>query len=272
MLNNQYSIKKISLFLFLSLFVSACVEIPETGQKTLMLTTPAEEKQMGEQAYAEVMKKEKISKDPRLNGILKRVGNEIAQEAAQPDFNWEFNIIVSEQVNAWCMPGGKVAFYTGIFPYLKNEAGMATVMGHEVAHAVLRHAGQRISQQMKQQLGLGLLSGATSGLFKNPAAHDQIMNIFGAGSNVAFALPHSRESETEADVIGLKYMAKAGYDPEEALRFWQRFSQAGGQAPPEFLSTHPAGATRINTIKRLLPDAKKYYQQAEKKYGLGQTL
>ncbi|MCI5072166.1 M48 family metallopeptidase [bacterium] len=265
-------IQKTILFLIFSFFVTSCVEIPETGEKTLMLTTPAEEKKMGEQAYAEVMQKEKINKNPRLNTILKRVGYNIAQEASQPNFNWEFKIIESEQINAWCMPGGKVAFYTGIFPYLKNEAGMATVMGHEVAHAVLRHSGQRISQQMKQQLGLGLLSGATSGLFNNPQAHDQIMAIFGAGSNVAFALPHSRESETEADVVGLKYMAKAGYNPEEALRFWQRFSQAGGQAPPEFLSTHPAGITRINTIKRLLPDAKHYYQQAAKKYGLGETL
>lgn len=266
MLKNKCNFKKIGLFLSFCLFIGACVKIPK------MLTTPAEENKMGEQAYAEVIKKEKINKDPRLNNILKRVGHKIAQQAAQSNFNWEFNIIESEQINAWCMPGGKVAFYTGIFPYLKNEAGMATVMGHEVAHAVLRHAGERISQQMKQQLGLGILSGVSSGLFKNPAAHDQIMSIFGAGSNIAFALPHSRESETEADVVGLKYMAKAGYDPDEALRFWQRFSQAGGQAPPEFLSTHPAGNTRIQTIKKLLPEAKQIYLQASQKQGLGVTL
>jgi len=210
--------------------------------------------------------KSKINKDPRLNAILQRVGQRIAQQVNDKDFKWEFTIIESKEQNAWCMPGGKVAFYTGIFPTLKTEAAMAAVMGHEVAHAVLRHSGQRITQEMGANIALGALS---IGLANSPH-RDGLMAALGAGATVGVILPFSRGHESEADLVGLKYMAKAGYDPQEAVRFWERFKSAGGT--PEFLSTHPSGDRRIRELNSHMAEALKLYQAAPQKSGLGENL
>lgn len=256
------------LFPMLTAFMGSCVTIPETGQRTLLLTSEAQEKSLGAEGYQEVLKKETISKDMRLNLILQRVGKRISRQANKPDYNWEFTLIESDQQNAWCMPGGKVAFYTGILPALQNEAGMAAVMGHEVAHATLRHSGQRISQQ--QALGIGMSIASLS--FANSDNQDLLMGLLGAGATVGILLPYSRSHETEADTVGIKYMAQAGYDPREAVSFWKRFGQTGGQAPPQFLSTHPSGSSRINNLQKLLPEALRLYSQASPKYALGDTL
>jgi len=243
--------------------IQACITLPETGQSALLLTSEAQEIQMGSEGYQEVLKKSKLSKDARLNAILQRVGHKVAVQAQQPQYKWEFALIESKEMNAWCMPGGKVAFYTGILPKLQNEAAMAAVMGHEVAHAVLRHSGQRISQSMIVGLGLGVAQLSMA----NSQYKDQLLGMLGAGATVGVILPFSRGHESEADTVGLKYMAKAGYDPQEAVRFWQRFKSEG--APPEFLSTHPSGDTRIQELTQKMPSALALYQAAPVKMGLG---
>jgi predicted Zn-dependent protease len=259
---------QITTLILLFATTTGCVKIPETGESKFMLTTVEQENEMGAQGYAEVLKEEKIVKIEPAYSILQRVGRRIADVANRPDFNWEYNLIASDELNAWCMPGGKIAVYTGILPYMQNEAGMAAVIGHEVAHATLRHSGQRISQEMGLQTVLGVVSGG----LQNSPNHDQIMGLLGVGTNLGLLLPYGRQHETQADRIGLEYMAQAGYDPRQAVAFWQRFAQAtGGQAPPEFLSTHPGSGTRINDLQEKMDEALRMYQRSPK-YGLGQPL
>lgn len=259
-------------WLFLVLFVvtapTACVQIPETGKSALILTTQSQENQLGEDGYKEVLKEAKVSTNKRANTILQRVGKAIAAQANRPDFKWEYTLIESKEMNAWCMPGGKIAVYTGILPFMKNEAGMATVLGHEVAHATLRHSGQRISQQMI--LGLGLSAADIS--LGSSQHRDTLMGLLGAGATVGIMLPYGRGHESEADRVGLKYMAKAGYDPREAVRFWQRFSKGTGSGPPEFLSTHPSGGRRIRDLQAEQSVAMRYYKNARAQRGIGENF
>jgi predicted Zn-dependent protease len=175
------------------------------------------------------------------------------------DYKWEFNLIESAEVNAWCMPGGKVAFYTGILPVCRNDTGIAVVMGHEVAHAVAKHGAERMSHGLLAQMGGMALSAA---LANEPQRTQALwMGAFGLGAQYGVLLPFSRTQESEADHLGLVFMAKAGYSPEAAIAFWQRMSaQGGGAAPPEFMSTHPSDQTRIENIQRLLPEALKEYK------------
>jgi len=259
-----------SIIILSTLFtLQSCVTLPETGQKKLMLTSQAQEIQMGDQGYQEVLQTAKIIKTEPAYSILQDVGSRIASQANQPDFQWEYNLIDENQMNAWCMPGGKIAVYTGILSFMKNEAGMAAVIGHEVAHATLRHAGQRISQQF----GLSAILGIVSGGLQNSKNHDAVLSAMGVGSNLFVAMPFSRKHETESDLVGLNYMAKAGYDPREAIAFWQRFAQAtAGSAPPEFMSTHPGAETRIQDLTDNMAEAMKLYNQASVRYGLGREL
>src|SRR5690606_15652199 len=175
-------------------------------------------------------------------------------------FAWEFTLMNDETVNAWCMPGGKVAFYTGIMPICRDEAGVAVVMGHEVAHAIANHGGERMSQGLVQQLGGVAL---TVALQEQPQLTQQLaLTAFGAGSTIGYILPHSRQQESEADEIGLIFMAMAGYNPQEAPEFWKRMeAKSGGSGTPEFLSTHPAPSSRIKELERLIPEAMKYYKK-----------
>jgi predicted Zn-dependent protease len=175
-------------------------------------------------------------------------------------YEWEFNLVESKEVNAWCMPGGKVVFYTGILPVTQNEGGLAVVMGHEIAHAIAGHGNERMSQVLVAQLGGMALSEA---LDNKPEETRQLwMMAFGAGAQLGVLLPFSRLHESEADQMGLIFMAMAGYNPNQAVGFWERMAEMkGGGAPPEFLSTHPSDKTRIKNIKSLLPDAMKYYKE-----------
>jgi len=175
------------------------------------------------------------------------------------NFKWEFNLVENDVPNAWCMPGGKVVFYTGILPYTKDEAGLAVVMGHEIAHAVARHGNERMSQQAFAQYG----SIALSSLWKEkPKQTRALLDMaVGVGSNVAVLLPFSRTHESEADKMGLIFMSMAGYDPAQAVEFWKRMAEGGGQKPPEFLSTHPSDETRIKDLKAYLPEAMKYFKK-----------
>ncbi|MEZ4704139.1 MAG: M48 family metallopeptidase [Bdellovibrionota bacterium] len=247
-----------------SALLHACVTL-ETGQSVFMVTSVEQEKELGEKGYEEVLAKEKISKDPAMNAVLMRVGKRIAAQANQPNFEWEFNLIESKQLNAWCMPGGKVAVYTGILPHMKTEAGMAVVLGHEVAHATLRHSGQRISQQMGLSTALQILAGGS----ENKTTLMALMGV----AQYGVIMPFGRKHETQADLLGLKYMARAGYDPREALEFWKRFGQAtAGSSPPEFLSTHPGADTRIKDLETHMKEAMQLYNQTSSQYGQGQTL
>jgi metalloendopeptidase OMA1, mitochondrial len=228
-----------------------------------MMVSEGEEMSLGDQAYREVLAKSKIEKDPRVNEVVRRIGERIATAADRPDYKWEFVVIDDPKTaNAFALPGGKVAVYTGLFPVAQTEAGLATVMGHEVAHALARHGSERMSQQMGVQVigtGIAVALGAsgTSGVTQQAA-----MQAFGIGSQVGVLLPFGRSQESEADHIGLILMAKAGYDPAEAVGFWERMEKLSHSgAPPEFLSTHPSEDTRAKQIEAWLPEAETYYRK-----------
>lgn len=224
---------------------------------------------MGVQSYNEVLGKEKESGDPRLTEVVKRVGKRIAAVSAMPDLNWEVRLLESKQQNAFALPGGKIAVYTGILPVCANEAGLAAVLGHEVSHVIARHGAQRMSQQI---LLTGAMTAASISLSNNKD-RGLILGALGLGTALGITLPFSRTDETEADQIGLTYMALAGYDPREAIHFWNRFAQENkGSKTLEFLSTHPADETRSKRLQDLLPRALDEYQKAQVKYGIGEVF
>lgn len=239
-----------------------CATAPYTGRKQLLFTSIGEEKALGAQAYAEVLNKEKISTDPKINNMVRRIGERIAAVANKPDYKWEFKVIDDNKTaNAFALPGGKVAVYTGILPYTQTEAGLAFVMGHEVGHALARHGGERMSQQLLLQLGQAGLNAAIAN--KSPIAIQALNAAYGVATTVGVTLPFSRTQEYEADHIGIILMAKAGYDPREAPRFFENMmkSARGSKNPPVFLSTHPADSARIKKLHELTKEAMKYYHQ-----------
>ncbi len=261
--------KNILLASFL-VFSISCSTTPVSGKKAFLLTNSATENQQGDEVYKEIISKEKEVKGTREAKMVEEIGRRIAAVANQPDFKWEFKTLQSDEPNAFCLPGGKVAVYTGIFKYAVNEAGLATVMGHEIGHAIARHGGQRMSQQMATNAALAGL--AVVGLSKmDNTKKGMIMAALGAGATVGITLPFSRAHETEADEIGLVLMSKAGYDPRESVNFWDRFSKAGGKAPMKFLSTHPASEDRKAHLQEMLPQVMPAYE-ASSKLGTGTTL
>ncbi len=262
--------KTLISFILLSL-LSSCSTTPVSGNKAFLLTSSQSENAQGDEAYREILKKEKEVKGTAQAKLVEEIGWKIAAVANQPDFKWEFKTLESDEPNAFCLPGGKVAIYTGIFKYAQNEAGLATIMGHEIGHAIARHGGQRMSQQMATNAALAGLS--ILGLSKmDPTKKTLAMAALGAGATYGVILPFSRKHETEADEIGLVLMSKAGYDPRESVNFWDRFSQAGGgKSPPEFLSTHPASTTRREHLRSLLPKVMPDYETSAK-IGIGRNL
>jgi predicted Zn-dependent protease len=248
----------------------ACATVPVTGRKSLHLLPDSELLALSLTQYNDVLKKSKLSQDPVKVQTVRRVGERIAKATESflreegmaseiSSYKWEFNLIDDDKtVNAWCMPGGKVAVYTGILPVTEDDTGLAVVLGHEVAHAIAKHGDERMSQGLLAQLGEIGLSAA---LASHPGPTSQIfMAAYGVGANVGFLLPYSRLQESEADHIGLILMAKAGYDPRQAIPFWERMVKKGGPRTPEFLATHPAPETRIDRIRAELPEAMRYYQ------------
>ncbi len=193
----------------------------------------------------------------RIASAIKKYYDSEGKESVLDGYTWEFNTVDSKEVNAWCMPGGKVVIYTGLLPVTRNEAALAIVMGHEIAHSVAKHGNERMSQAMVQQMGGMALEVALAQ--KPQETRDLFMLSYGIGSEVGAMLPWSRQQETEADQYGLIFSALAGYDPREAIAFWQRMSNAGGGSPPEFLSTHPSDETRLRKLKQFIPEALKYY-------------
>ncbi|MEK7206487.1 MAG: M48 family metallopeptidase [Pseudomonadota bacterium] len=255
---------KIAVVLTGAAWLAACATVPETGRSQLLLVSPAEEAQIGLQEFEKLKKTVPISKDPAANAELQRVGQRIAAVAPLRNARWEFILFDKTDVpNAFCLPGGKVGVFSGILPITKDEAGLATVIGHEVAHAVARHGAERMSEGMLIQLGGQILEQATLG--RSEASRVAMQQAYGIGSAVGVALPHSRGQELEADRLGLLYMARAGFDPREALGFWKRFAsynnQHGGGKRTEFLSTHPLDDKRITQIEGLLPQAEMEYRK-----------
>lgn len=257
--------KKVAILFVLFYFVLSCKVNPFTGQKTLNFYSNSQIFPMAFQQYDQFLNENKVIKGTAEAESIKRVGQRIVAAAERwlnangyegylKDYQWEYNLVDDKTVNAWCMPGGKIVFYTGILPITKTDTGIAVVMGHEIAHALADHGAQRMSAGTLQQLGA--VAGNIA-LAKDPQNQQLFNQAYGVGSNVLGMLPFSRSHETEADYIGLNIMAIAGYNPDEAAKLWVRMKEAsGGQAPPEFLSTHPSNDTRINNLTAWAPQAK----------------
>jgi predicted Zn-dependent protease len=251
-------------------FFTSCSTVPLTGRQQLNMLPESQLVAMSLTSYNDFLGQNKLSDNRQQTQTVKQVGNNIADAVEAylnenglgsrvAGYEWEFNLIEDDVPNAWCMPGGKVVVYTGILPITQTDAGLAVVMGHEIAHAIARHGNERMSQGLLIETG-GLALAAA--LDEKPAETQALfMAAYGVGSQVGISLPYSRSHETEADKLGLIFMAMAGYDPGEAIDFWTRMSQSGGQKPPEFLSTHPSDQTRIQNLQAFLPEAMKYYKR-----------
>jgi len=240
--------------------LSGCATVPYTNRSQFIMMSESEDLALGADAYRQVLTQAKIERDPRFTEPLQRVGQRIAAVADKPSYKWEFVVIDDpNQVNAFCLPGGKVAVYTGLFPVARDEDGLAVVIGHEVAHALARHGAERMSTGTALNvLGAAVAIGAGT---QGGAAQQAAMSAYGLGAQVGVALPFSRSQESEADQIGLILMAKAGYDPAAGIGLWQRMERAsGGKGPPEWLSTHPAPTTRQDDMRGWIKDAMQYYR------------
>ena len=265
--------KRILVAASLLALITGCSQNAVTGRNQLSLFNEADIQSMAATEYAQFLSQNKVvsttaNKDAEM---VRRVGQRLTTAinsfyASQPNiaddlkqYKWEYNLVDSKEVNAWCMPGGKIVVYTGLLPITQNEAALAAVMGHEIAHALAKHGNERMSQAQVQQLGGVALQVAIAN--KTPEAQNLFMSAYGIGSQVGALLPFSRKQELEADRLGLIYSAMAGYNPQEAIALWERMAAASnGQKPPELLSTHPAEETRIEKLKELMPEALKYYK------------
>jgi predicted Zn-dependent protease len=249
--------------IWLMFCVSACTTVPVTGRKALHLYPDAKISEMAASQFKDLKKETPLSKDPQLNAKVNRVGQKIAAVAAHdlPNAEWEFVVFDdAEQINAFAMPGGKVAVYTGLFKVAKTDADLAIVIGHEIAHVVAKHGSERITQQV---IAAGGALAVNLGTQKMDASDRQLVLVgFGAAASLGYLLPYSRLHESEADAIGILYAAEAGYDPRVAVDFWQRMSATKDGKVPEILSTHPSDSTRIRRLEAMMPDALKIYEAA----------
>ena len=242
--------------------LTGCATAPYTGRKQVLMVSPEREQTLGYQAFSQIQKHSPQSTDQALQARVREVGERIARAADRPDFHWEFVVFQNDKVaNAFCLPGGKVGIYSGLFKYIRSDADLATVMAHEVGHALARHAGERLSQARLAQIGGTALNVGLAAIGVGGAAGSLAMQGYGVASKMGVLLPYNRVQESEADRIGLILMAKAGYDPEAAVRFWEHFaSEKKDKAQlPQFLSTHPSDASRIQALRALVPEARQYY-------------
>ena len=274
LMRNRMSLRRMFWLVLLAAVLWGCAEVPITGRRSLHLVPESELLTLSLQQYNDVLQKSKLSTDNQKVAMVRRVGNRVAKAAESflaesghqdliKDFQWQFNLIEDDKTaNAWVMPGGKAAVYTGILTFTQDETGLAVVLGHEVGHALANHGNERMSQELLANMGGMALSVALSS--QPQMTQELAMAAFGAGSSIGVLLPYSRLQESEADHIGLILMARAGYDPREAVPFWQRMNASPGSRPPELLSTHPAPETRITNIKALIPEAMAYYRPSAK--------
>ena len=254
--------------------LAGCSEVEITGRRQLNLVPDSIINSLSLQQYSQFISENKVSTDAEKTAMVKRVGARIQQAVDQfcrkhcdkdpfEGYEWEFNLVEDNAVNAFAMPGGKVVVYTGLLPVAQNEAGLATVMGHEIAHVFAKHGSERMSQGLLVQMGGIAIDTAMKE--KPEATRNLFVSSYGLGTQIGLLLPFSRLHENEADKLGLIFMAMAGYEPQEAVEFWKRMAAAkeGKSQPPEFLSTHPADTTRIRNIQNLVPEAMEYYQPAQ---------
>lgn len=259
------------MFLLTGMAIGGCQKVPITGRTQMNLISPDRMMKTSLNQYEQFLKKNEVITGTERSQNLKAVGNDIAKsvenylkqqgyEERIEDYNWEFNLIASDAVNAWAMPGGKIAFYTGIMDVCQDKNGIAVVMGHEIAHAIARHGNERMSQMLAARLGGTALSVALS---EQPeTTRNLVLQSYGMGAQVGVMLPFSRKHESEADEMGLLFMAMAGYNPKEAVKFWQRMKeQSSKEKPPAFLSTHPPTDERIQALRSNMDEAMKYYRQ-----------
>jgi len=264
-----------ALFLLASTVLAACVKVPVTNRRQFNLIPDGLMREIGASTYKSMLADLKVQKGTENAQVIDSIGEDIAKAANQKDYNWKFKLIQdSDTINAWCLPGGKIAVYTGILPVVENEAGLAFVMGHEVGHATAHHGAERMSQQLAV---LGGLAGLYLYLDNKSDLNDKqmatVIAAAGVGAQGGVILPFSRLHEKEADVIGMMYMAKAGYPPAEAPKVWTRMEDAtGGSGMPAILSTHPNNDTRKQNLRDWMPKAKKRYNRSKKKSGTQQTL
>jgi len=258
--------KKLIILSFL--FLLSCAVVPMTGRKQFVAIPSSQMIALSSESYSKVLAEGKLSTNSSYVNMVKEVGQKltVAVEAylkqnnlqsAIEGYEWQYNVLVSEELNAWCMPGGQIAFYEGIMPVCQDENGIAVVMGHEIAHAVAQHGNERMSQQLALQMGGIALSEALK--TQKQETIDLAMLAFGVGAQVGVMLPYSRTHETEADELGLYFMAMAGYNPQTAPAFWTRMAEKSAARPPEFLSTHPDPSNRIANLNRIMPKAMEYY-------------
>ena len=264
--------KKILLFILIPLSIYSCKTNQVTGRRQLALVPEAEIQQMAVQQYRQFLSQNRVvsAGESRDAEMVRRVGQRITSAITQyytrigkPEvlegYQWEYNLIDSKEVNAWCMPGGKIVVYTGLLPITQNEAALAVVMGHEITHALAHHGSERMSQGLVQQLGGVALGVALSS--RSAETQNLFMQAYGIGTQVGVMLPFSRKDEYEADQFGLNFTAMAGYNPQEAINLWKRMEAASsGNRPPEFLSTHPSEGSRIARLQKQMPEAMKYYR------------
>ena len=264
--------KKSVVAVFLLVLFAGCSSVALTGRKQLLLVSDSEVMSLSNSSFRDYMKTAKPSANAANTEMVVRVGKKIAGAVETylrnngmadevRNFAWEFHLVQDPEPNAFCMPGGKIVVNEGILPYTRTEEGLAIVLGHEVGHAVAKHSAERLSQQMVASYGGQILGG----LLSNQSAVTQTLaqQVYGLGAQYGVMLPYSRKNESEADHLGLVFAAMAGYNPQEAVAFWQRMSSSGSQKVPEFMSTHPSDASRISNIRKLMPEAMKYYKPAQ---------
>lgn len=251
--------------------IMSCSRNAVTGKNQLLLVSESEMQLMAAKQYTDFLDSSKVvSPAVKDADMVKRIGQRITNAITQyytaqgranvlDGYKWEYNLVDSKEVNAWCMPGGKIVVYTGLLPITQNEAALAVVMGHEITHALARHGSERMTQGMLQQFGQVALSVALTN--KSQETQNIFMGAYGVGSNLGIILPFSRNQEYEADQFGLNFAAMAGYNPQQAIPLWERMEKAGGGSrPPEFLSTHPSEGNRIARLNKQMPEALKYYK------------
>jgi predicted Zn-dependent protease len=270
MINKKNPIRLLSVTLLTIIFLHSCSTVPFSGRKQLTLLPETELVSMSMTAYSDFMRQNQVSGNTTQTRLVKDIGNKISTAAAQylqqqgldnriSGYNWEFNLINDPTPNAWAMPGGKIVVYEGILPYTKTTEGLAVVIAHEIAHVVARHGNERMSQALLVQTGGLALQAALS---EKPQETQQLfMAAYGVGTTVGISLPYSRSHEYEADYLGLIFMAIAGYNPNNAIDFWERMADMGGASPPEYLSTHPSDENRIANIQKMMPEVMQYYKR-----------
>lgn len=254
-------IRGVVLGVLAAVALAGCGTNPVTGRSQLIMVGEDEEQRMGLQAFRDTLAQKTVSRDPAQNERVRRIGKRIALASGRSDYQWEFRVIRDKEINAFCLPGGKVAVHTGLLDFVESDDELAAVIGHEVAHATARHGAERMSQNMAAEVGVAVLGAVIAAKTQNSTGGAVAAGLLGAGATYGVLMPFSRLHESEADHMGLIYMAAAGYDPNAAISLWSRMAEKNkGKKVPEFFSTHPSDETRVKEIRAEIPEAMRYFR------------